>query len=44
MNAQLTNDVSQLKTKVSRLQQDHYGISSAKNAEIEKSTDIFTRS
>jgi hypothetical protein len=37
MNAQLTNDVSQLKTKVSRLRQDHHGISSAKNAKIEKS-------
>ncbi|MGG0250551.1 hypothetical protein COF64_14685 [Bacillus sp. AFS043905] len=29
MNAQLTNDMSQLKTKVSRLQQDHHVISSS---------------
>ncbi|MDQ7861187.1 hypothetical protein RCO48_09370 [Peribacillus frigoritolerans] len=29
MNVQLTNDMSQLKTKVSRLQQDHHVISSS---------------
>jgi hypothetical protein len=44
MNAQLTNDVLQRKTKVSRLHQDHHSISSAKNVKIERSIDIFTRS
>ncbi|MFF3023975.1 hypothetical protein ACFVRR_15190 [Gottfriedia sp. NPDC057948] len=43
MNVQLTNDMSQLKTAVSRLQQDHHVISSSignssqkTNAKIEK--------
>jgi len=46
MNAQLTNDMSQLKTKVSRLQQDHHVISSSignsaqrTNAKIEQLTE-----
>ncbi|MFE4813684.1 hypothetical protein ACFQ9Y_21525 [Peribacillus simplex] len=46
MNVQLTNDMSQLKTKVSRLQQDHHVISSSignsaqrTNAKIEQLTE-----
>ncbi|MFS0638815.1 hypothetical protein AB1K84_23265 [Mesobacillus foraminis] len=46
MNVQLTNDMSELKTKVSRLQQDHHIISSTignsaqkTNAKIEKLTE-----
>ncbi|MBS4193254.1 hypothetical protein KHA94_24530 [Bacillus sp. FJAT-49705] len=46
MNVQLTNDMSELKTKVSRLQQDHHVISSSignsaqkTNAKIEKLTE-----
>ena len=46
MNVQLTNDMSQLKTKVSQLQQDHHVISSSignsaqrTNAKIEKLTE-----
>lgn len=46
MNVQLTNDMSELKTKVSRLQQDHHAISSSignsaqkTNAKIEKLTE-----
>ena len=46
MNVQLTNDMSQLKTTVSRLQQDHHVISSSignsaqkTNAKIEKLTE-----
>jgi NADH dehydrogenase/NADH:ubiquinone oxidoreductase subunit G len=46
MNVQLTNDMSELKTKVSRLQQDHHVISSTignsaqkTNAKIEKLTE-----
>ncbi|WP_163102963.1 hypothetical protein [Peribacillus alkalitolerans] len=46
MNVQLTNDMSQLKTRVSQLQQDHHVISSSignsaqrTNAKIEKLTD-----
>jgi DNA-binding transcriptional regulator YhcF (GntR family) len=46
MNVQLTNDMSELKTKVSRLQQDHHIISSSignsaqkTNAKIEKLTE-----
>ena len=46
MNAQLTNDMSQLKTKVSRLQQDHHVISSSignsaqrTNSKIEQLTE-----
>jgi DNA-binding transcriptional regulator YhcF (GntR family) len=47
MNVQLTNDMSQLKTSVSRLQQDHHVISSSiansaqkTNAKIEKLTEL----
>ncbi|WP_335385267.1 hypothetical protein [Neobacillus drentensis] len=47
MNVQLTNDMSQLKTAVSRLQQDHHVISSSvgnsaqkTNAKIEKLTEL----
>ncbi|MBU8881318.1 hypothetical protein BGM26_20580 [Bacillus sp. FJAT-29790] len=47
MNVQLTNDMSELKTKVSRLQQDHHVISSSignsaqkTNAKIEKLTEL----
>ncbi|WP_236695050.1 hypothetical protein [Peribacillus butanolivorans] len=46
MNVQLTNDMSELKTKVSRLQQDHHVISSSignsaqrTNAKIEQLTE-----
>ncbi|PLT31467.1 hypothetical protein [Peribacillus deserti] len=46
MNVQLTNDMSQLKTKISQLQQDHHVISSSignsaqrTNAKIEKLTE-----
>ncbi|MGG3468789.1 hypothetical protein ABES02_15070 [Neobacillus pocheonensis] len=46
VNIQLTNDMSQLKTQVSRLQQDHHAISSSiansaqkTNAKIEKLTE-----
>jgi hypothetical protein len=47
MNVQLTNDMSQFKTTVSRLQQDHHDISSSignsaqkTNAKIEKLTEL----
>jgi hypothetical protein len=46
MNVQLTNDMSQFKTTVSRLHQDHHDISSSignsaqkTNAKIEKLTE-----
>ena len=46
MNVQLTNDMSQLKTRVSQLQQDHHVISSSignsaqkTHAKIEKLTE-----
>jgi uncharacterized protein YoxC len=46
MNTQLTNDMSHLKTSVSRLQQDHHAISSSiansaqkTQAKIEKLTE-----
>ncbi|SIS07891.1 hypothetical protein SAMN05878482_11237 [Peribacillus simplex] len=49
MNVQLTNDMSELKTKVSRLQQDHHVISSSignsaqrTNAKIDQLTDQLT--
>lgn len=49
MNVQLTNDMSQLKTKVSQLQQDHHVISSSignsaqrTNAKIEKLSELQT--
>ncbi|WP_458353609.1 hypothetical protein [Peribacillus frigoritolerans] len=49
MNVQLTNDMSELKTKVSRLQQDHHVISSSignsaqrTNAKIEQLTEQLT--